>query len=499
MNHGAFRLLVTLTSTARTARERITVRRIEDVWSRGEFLWGSATAAYQCEGAWKEGGKGETEWDYFNHKSPLNINDVDGDVASDFYHRYEEDIDLLARGGQNTFRFSISWARIMPNGTGEINREGIDFYNGVIDYCLERGMEPAVTLFHYDLPLAIARKGGWLNEDVTDLFCEYAKTCFDAFGDRVVLWSTINEPRYYAYCSNIVGNYPPNRRLDFQGYFQTQYNLMLASAKAVAAYHEMGLGGSIGVVHDSGNVEIDPLTQKPSEVFDLADFFYGRTILCPALLGGLPENYDEYVGRFGATVYHAADDARIFAKGKVDYLGLNLYNRQYVTDWNGADPTEVFHNNRGAGSANKEGIRIAGAFESSFDAEVRRNMWGREENPRVMYTALCEIAQRYGNPLILITENGCGAYETPDEDGVVDDGHRIALTGEFLDYMLKARGEGVDVRGYYHWSSMDLYSWINGYEKRYGLIRVDFEDGLRRVPKKSYFWYRDYIAQHKDL
>lgn len=210
------------------------------------FLWGSATASYQCEGAWNEDGKGLGEWDFFSHTSNKNINHVDGDVSCDFYHRYEEDIRMMKEGGQNTYRFSLSWSRIIPTGIGKVNEEGIDFYNRVIDCCLENGIEPNVTLFHYDLPFTLACKGGWLNNDMAEWFCKYAKICFERFGDRVKIWATVNEPHFYSYCVNMLGNYPPNRSLDVQSYMQFQYNLMRASALAVRAYRQMGYDGIIG-------------------------------------------------------------------------------------------------------------------------------------------------------------------------------------------------------------------------------------------------------------
>ncbi|UXO81821.1 glycoside hydrolase family 1 protein [Klebsiella michiganensis] len=471
------------------------MRSVKDIFKGKDFLWGSATAAYQCEGGWNTGGKGCGEWDYFSHNSPLNLNNQNGDIASDFYHRYEEDIDLMVEGNQNTYRFSISWSRIMPNGIGEVNQEGIDFYNRVIDYCLSKGIEPNITLFHYDLPLELAKSGGWLNSQITNYFDDYAKICFDNFSDRVKIWATINEPRYYSYCTNVVGNYPPNRKLDFQSYFQYQYNLMLASAKAVKSFKDKKIDGIIGIVHDNGNVEVDPITLNYDEIFEVANFFYNSLILSPALLGKLPDELDKMIKVFGITLYRENNDEEIFFKGKGDYLGLNLYNRQYVKDYSNGE-TEVFHNNKGSGSKNKEGIRIKGVFESSFDVNVRRNQWGREVNPRVMYTALKEINDRYSSPLIMITENGHGIYEEPDTEGYVEDVERIEVFEEFLFYMLKAMNEGVNVKGYYHWATMDLYSWINGYEKRYGLVRVDYENNLKRIPKKSFYWYKNFISEH---
>lgn len=472
------------------------MRTRDEVFASKPFLWGSATAAYQCEGAWDEDGKGEGEWDHFSHKSPLNVNHVDADVTCDFYHHYREDIDLLAAGGQNTLRFSIVWSRIMPNGTGEVNQRGIDFYNDVIDYCLQKGVEPNVTLFHYDLPAALAARGGWLNVDTADLFCEYAKVCFRAFGDRVKLWVTHNEPRYYAHCGYVVGNFPPNRHLDFASYFQVQYNLMLGSAKAVAAFRDMGIDGYIGVVHDNGNVELDPATQRCEDVFEAADFFFNRMILCPALEGQVPPEFDKMTERYRIAPFRVENEREIFARGKVDFLGLNLYNRQYVTDWHG-EPTSASNNRTASGAGCKEGVVIERLFESAFDETVPRNKWGREVLPRVMRTALKEVQERYDDPLILVTENGHGMYEQPNDHGEIIDDERIDALKEFIGYLLQAKAEGVNVCGYYVWSTMDLYSWVNGYDKRYGLVYIDYENGCKRIPKKSWAWYREFIAEHR--
>lgn len=464
---------------------------------RNDFLWGSATAAYQCEGAWNEDGKGLGEWDVFNHENPLNINGVSGDVSCDFYHRFKEDIDILAQGGQNSYRFSISWARILPEGRGEINQSGIDFYNRVIDYCLEKEVEPNVTLFHYDLPNKIALEGGFENRNTIDAFLEYAKVCFESFGDRVKLWVTINEPKYYAYCSNVVGNYPPNHKLDFQRYFNVVYNEALASARVIDLYHKMKLSGQIGIVHDSSNVEVAPSCRNSKKVYTRADMFYNGIILNTALKGQLPNELIPFFEEMGVDYsFLLAEDIVDFEKGIVDFLGLNVYNRFYVTDYTKGE-TEVFHNNKGAKSKMKEGIRLKGLYETTDDPNTRRNLWGREIYPKCMYNTLMEIKNKYGNFPVYITENGHGMYEKADENGYVADDERIDMMQGYIDYMFKAIDDGCDVRGYYAWSTMDLYSWVNGYEKRYGLVRVDFDDSNKRYPKKSYYWFKKLIEKTK--
>lgn len=457
------------------------------------FLWGSATASYQCEGAWNLDGKGMGEWDEFSHGNPLNINGANGDVSCDFYHHYKEDIDLLKAGGQNTYRFSISWARIFPEGTGKVNQKGIDFYNKVIDYCLKKEIEPNVTLFHYDLPNAIAKAGGWQNRKICDAFAVYAKTCFEAFGDRVKLWVTINEPKYYSYCSNMVGNYPPNYKVDFARYFATLYHEAVASAMAVKIYHDMNLGGVIGIVHDSSNVEIAPGTKEPEKIRMIADLFYNRLILDTAIRGELPGALIPLLREYGIDEsYIKFGDILIFQSGKIDFLGLNVYNRYYITDYSGGE-TEVFHNNKGAGTKTKEGIRIKDWFETTVDPNTKRNLWGREIYPKCMYNTLMEIKERYGDIPVYITENGHGCYETADKNGYVEDDERIEMMQGYIDYMFQAMKHGCNVRGYYAWSTMDLYSWVNGYEKRYGLVRVDFDNDNKRYPKKSYYWFKNLI------
>jgi 6-phospho-beta-glucosidase len=403
---------------------------------------------------------------------------------------------MAAQGGQNTFRFSIAWDRILPDGRGDVNPKGIDFYNRVIDCCLKEGIEPNVTLFHYDLPQAMAEEGGWERREITDDFAEYAKVCFSAFGDRVKLWATINELKYYSYCTNIVGNYPPNHHLDFDRYFKTIYHEVLASAKAVKIYHDMHMSGSIGVVHDSSNVEIEPHTKDPAKVKKIADLFYNSLVLDTSIFGKLPEDLVPFLKENNIeNDYIMSSDADIFMAGKVDWVGMNVYNRMYLTDYSSGE-SQVFHNNKGSGSSVKEGIRLKNWFETSFDPTAKRNLWGREIYPECMYHTLMEIKERYGNIPVYITENGHGEYETADANDYVEDDDRIEMMQGYINYMLKAKKDGANVLGYYAWSPMDLYSWVNGYEKRYGLVYVNFET-QKRTPKKSYYWFKKLIEKYQ--
>lgn len=498
MNHPTAILRDTVGTTSKAMGESdakgSAMHATEYLFEDRPFIWGTANSAYQCEGAWNIDGKGLGEWDYFNAHSPLNIHDADGTVASDFYHRFEEDIRLAAEGGQNSLRLSVSWSRILPDGRGAVNEAGIAFYNRVIDACLAHGVEPNVTLFQYDLPFAIAREGGWSNVATADAFAAYARVCFERFGDRVKLWSTVDEPQYCSYCANLLGIYPPARSLDMHSYLQWQYVQMLASAKAIKIYHDMGLDGAIGVIHQDCNVEVSPSCEQPERVARAADFFYNRMILCPALEGRLPPELDEMLGKLGTYLYRVENDAEIFAAGVVDFMSLNVFCRKFVTDWDG-EPTRVEGNTAGSVSNRVEGQVIAPLFKTAYDPSVPHNAWGRELLPRVMYSSLMRVKAQYGNPR-MVAENGYGAYEKADGQGVICDEGRIEFLRSTIDHLCRAREEGAHVCGYYYWCTMDLYSWINGYEKRYGLVRVDFEHGLARYPKKSWYWYRDMIKSN---
>lgn len=461
------------------------------------FLWGSATAAYQCEGAWDEDGKGPSEWDVFCHTSERNINHETGDISSDHYHRYEEDIRMMAEGGQTTYRFSISWSRIIPNGTGEVNQRGIDHYNKVIDTCLKYNVIPNVTLFHYDLPQPIAERGGWENRQTTEDFARYAEICFEAFGDRVPLWVTVNEPKYYDYCSYLAGNYPPNVQ-SFDRFCRVGYHLLLGSAKAVNEFRKGNYIGKIGLVHASGNIEVQGSGEASEKAYRNADLFYNKWITDTCVKGYFPDDLIPKLKDSGINLdFLREDDKQEFMFGTVDFLGVNIYSRSYVKPYTGGESC-ININNKGAGSKVKEGVVIKGWFETAYDENVRRNKWGREIYPKCMYDELMELKDKYRDLPVYVTENGHGCYEDV-VDGQINDDERIEILKEFIGWMLKAKQDGANVKGYYVWSTMDLYSWVNGYGKRYGLVFVDYEHNNRRIPKKSYYCYKELIKENDGI
>lgn len=458
------------------------------------FLWGSATAAYQCEGAWNEDGKGLSNWDVFCHSEKNNVNPVTGDIASDHYHRYEEDIKMMAEGGQNAYRFSIAWTRIIPNGIGEINQKGIDFYNRLIDTCLKYKIEPLVTLYHYDLPQTLFEKGGWENRETTDAFEEYAKVCFREFGDRVSYWMTINEPNYDTLCSYAIGNYPPNVQ-DLNRRWHAMYHLMLASAKVVNVYRKMDFTGEIGLVSDSYSIEVLHNTPDYFQAKENADLFFNRSVNDVCVYGQYPEIFIQKLVDDGVDIsYMIEEDKNIFQTGTVDFLGINAYDRILVKPYTGGE-TILTNNNTGTGDAPKAVIKDW--FEFDDDPTTEKNPWGMEIYPKSIYDLLLELKQLYPKTPIIITENGVGHYDKL-VDGKIEDSYRIDYLKGFIDNLLEAKEKGCDVRGYLVWSTMDLYSWINGYEKRYGLVYVDFDNENQRIPKDSYYWYRDVIKNYEE-
>lgn len=457
------------------------------------ILWGSATAAYQCEGAWDEGGKGPSIWDEFVH-SDKNNKGITADFSCDFYHHYAEDIALLAEGGQTTFRFSISWSRIFPKDDGVVNQEGVDFYNRVLDECEKHGLVPNVTLLHYDLPDYIGARG-WENRETTDKFADYCRTCFELFGDRIPYYVTINEPNHNSACGYLSGNYPPNRVGDLQNLSLVCYHNMVGNAKAVREFRRLGLTSKIGIV-SSGAARADVRFQTPEylEAKRIANMMFHGWLIGAAVKGEFPEEIFGILEGLGVNLdFVRDDDLRLIKDNTVDFIGDNVYARKLVKPYESGE-NGMTVNNDPHNCSQLEGVTLKGLFQPDVDPTTRKNPWGREIYPKCGYDALIRLRDEYDNVPVFITENGHGMFESPDEEGFVDDQDRIDYLEEYLDYFVRAINEGCNVQGYYVWSAMDLYSWINGYEKRYGLIHVDYDNDCRRTPKKSFWWYRDYIA-----
>ena len=463
-----------------------------------KFLWGSATASYQCEGAWNIDGKGESVWDAYFHNEATDKEN--GDIACDFYHHYEEDFEMMKLSNQNTFRFSISWPRIFPE-EGVINKEGIAFYHSMLDAMLKRGIEPNVTLYHWDLPVYLQKKGGWLYKGTAVAFAEYAKFCFKEFGSKIKIWATLNEPYYSLQCMYGSGNYPPNQK-NGQNFAIAAYHQMYASALAVIEFRKIEGIGEIGIVadiHPCYGIDDGIECQRAVR---LANQFYNGWVLDPVMLGTFPEELMHELSKQYDMSFIKEEDEGVFRQGIVDFLGLNYYNRSYIRPYTNGESL-VAHNNEGKRKERKEDedvkkiMVVKDMFERIEDPNGEFTEWDFEIYPKGLYDACIEVTKKYGNVPIYITENGIGLHEKLIDNTVLDD-QRIDFIKKHIDYLLKAKKSGALIKGYYVWSTMDLYSWINGCEKRYGLVYVDF-DTMKRYPKKSFYWYRDFIAHHKDI
>lgn len=436
------------------------------------FLWGAATAAYQVEGAWNEDGKGESIWDRFSHRAGTVRGGDTGDTACDHYHRWADDVALMQTLGLKSYRFSISWPRIIPDGRGTVNPAGLDFYDRLVDALLEKNIQPNATLNHWDLPQAIQDLGGWPNRDTSAWFADYARCVFDRLGDRVPFWATHNEPWVIAFLGYALGQFAPGIS-DYTQAFQTAHHLLLAHGQAVQAYRQGGHPGKIGIVVDIEPVE--PMSDSRADM--LAAQRVNETnldlFLEPIFHARYPEYLMEWIGAM-APKTQPGDMERI--RQKIDFLGIN----HYYTRLAGFDP--------GGGLLK---VRLL---------PKTMPMWGFTETgwgiyPQGMADVLAHVQHNYGNPEIYVTENGCAAMDTPDDDGYVCDDDRIAYYRAFLQAVHQAIQNGANVRGYYAWSLLDNFEWADGYSKRFGLVRVDYHD-LERIPKKSFGWYQEVIASN---
>lgn len=455
------------------------------------FLWGAATAAYQVEGAHNQDGKGLSIWDVFSHLPGTTYQDTNGDVAVDHYHRMQEDVALMAEMGLQSYRFSISWPRLLPQGRGEVNEAGIQFYSDLIDALLRHNIEPMITLYHWDLPQTLQDEGGWEVRSTADAFAEYARLCYQRFGDRVRLWATFNETIVFIGHGYITGSHPPSVR-DPARAIQACHQVFIAHAMAVKAFRDMKINGEIGFV----NV-LQPHTPLTGSVedrtaADLADAIHTHWLYDPVLKGHYPQTLlTQAQAIWGVPRFEPGDDA-LLRDNICDFIGLNYYRRETVAA--NPDETRTASNHSGEpNSGNEFGFKDLFKFVRNPNGVYTD--WDWEIWPQGLTDGIMMIKARYGDIPMYITENGLGAKD-PIINGEVVDDPRIDYLRMHIDAMEKAIEQGADVRGYYPWSFIDLLSWLNGYKKQYGFVYVDHSQNLARKRKKSFFWYQQVISSH---
>lgn len=451
-----------------------------------DFLWGASTSAYQVEGAYNEDGKGLSVQDM--HVPPKGITDFK--VASDHYHRYIEDVKLMAELGLKAYRFSISWSRILPNGSGAINEQGIQFYSHLIDELIKYGIEPIVTMYHFDLPYTLHRQGGWLNRKTIDAFEQYAKVLFENYGTRVKYWLTINE-------QNVMINHPnamnPGKSPSKKELYQQCHNMFVAAAKATILCHQMVEGGKIGPAPNI--TAIYPEKCNPSDVIAAENW---ESIRCwlyldIAVYGRYNSLVWSYLEEKELTPVIEDGDMDIIAKAKPDYLGVNYY----------ATATVAAAKNDGTDCQARNGdqqimIGEEGVYRAAKNDYLEQTEFGWMVDSIGLRITLRRIYDRYHLPL-LITENGLGAKDELVDDKV-NDSYRIDYLSKHFHQAKLAINDGVDLIGFCPWAFIDLVSTHQGYGKRYGFVYVDRDEDdlkeLKRIKKDSFEWYRLVIKEN---
>ncbi|MCX7799809.1 MAG: GH1 family beta-glucosidase [Fimbriimonadales bacterium] len=437
------------------------------------FAWGVATAAYQIEGAATGDGRGPCVWDMFCRKPGAVYHGHNGDIACDHYRLWREDVALMRELGVRAYRFSVSWPRVLPEGVGTVNEAGLEFYDRLVDALLEAGIQPWVTLFHWDFPLSLYHRGGWLNPDSASWFADYAEIVARRLGDRVRHWMTLNEPQCFISLGLQSGHHAPGDRLRFDEVLLASHHTLVASGKATQVLRAHSPGCRVGVVPAIGpGIPKDPQSAADREAaarrtFDAApDSLWGMGWwIDPIVFGRYP---DQALETFGEKAPKATDEQMRAISEPIDFIGLNVY-----TGW------EVSADEEGRAAASPE---PQGAPKTMMDWIV---------DDRCLYWGPRQFWERYGKP-IAITENGLAGMDWVALDGKVHDPQRIDYTRRHLRQLAQAAQEGVQVLGYLHWSFLDNFEWAFGYNRRFGLVYVDYAT-QRRVPKDSFHWYAETI------
>lgn len=458
-----------------------------------DFLWGASSSAFQIEGAYDEDNKGLSVAD-FNSFKKSQIQ-ADTKVAADFYHHYEEDIDLMKELGMKTYRFSIAWTRIIPDGDGEINQKGIDFYNNIINKLVKNNIEPFVTLYHFDLPFALVKKyNGWEGRETVYAFERFAKICFKEFGDRVKYWQPHNEQNLIVRVNERINIYDENDEYKIDKMrAQMDYNMCLAHALAVNACHEMIPDSKIGPAVSSSVTY--PLTCKPEDVYAarMNDNFKVYYMLDMHQYGEYPGYYMNYLKERNIMPVMEEGDKSILKKAKMDFIAVNYY-RTNCAEALKADDEHPFGSREGTVDFNMYGL-----FKMSINPNLKATEYGAAIDPSGLRVALNEYWQRYHLPLI-ITENGLGTPDILTEDGKVHDEYRIDYLRSHIEACALAIEDGVEMIGYCPWSFMDLLSSAQGFRKRYGLVYTNRTDDelldLKRIKKDSFYWYQNVIKNN---
>ncbi|GAB3571185.1 GH1 family beta-glucosidase [Amycolatopsis endophytica] len=450
------------------------------------FFWGTATASYQIEGAATEDGRGPSIWDTFSHTPGRIADGSNGDVACDHYHRYAEDVKLIADLGSTHYRFSFAWPRLQPRGEGQLHPAGVAFYDRLIDSLLDAGVQPWVTLYHWDLPQVLEDRGGWPERDTADRFADYAVRVHERFRDRVRFWTTLNEPYCSAFIGYAEGRHAPGRT-EPEAALRAAHHLMLGHGKAVRAMREQGPDGQFGVTLNL--YPVDAATDDPADL-DAArrvDALQNRIFLDPILRGHYPTDLlDDVSVVTDASYVRDGDEATIAAP--LDVLGVNYYTRHVVRAGSGP---------RVPGPDGKPSAFVASADVEKVSRGLPTTEMGWEIDPRGLRDVLVRLHQEYDPIPLFVTENGIACADAPGADGAVADPERVAYLDSHFRAAHSLIEQGVDLRGYFVWTLTDNFEWAWGFSRRFGLIYVDYET-QQRIPKDSARYFAE-VARTNSL
>ena len=430
------------------------------------FFWGAAASAYQVEGATTEDGRGESIWDRFCATPGKVLNGDTGAIACDFYHRSNEDIALMKELGLDAFRFSISWPRVLPEGSGQLNARGLDFYDRLVDDLLEAGVEPFATLYHWDLPQVLEDAGGWPVRDTAHAFVEFATVVAERLGDRVGYWVTHNEPWVAAWLGYGLGLHAPGR-VSRRDALAAAHHLLLSHGRAVDVLRELSPGAQVGITLDLEYVEPASESAADAAAAIAFDGSRNRWFLDAVFRGAYPA---DALARFGDDVPTIADGDMETIAAPIDFLGINYYQRVLVE----------------ADAATGEPMAVT-------RPGLERTAMGWEVYPEGLHALLTRVTREYGPKAIHVTENGAAYTDVRQPDGSVDDRERLSYIERHVAAIERAIGDGAPVQGYFAWTFLDNFEWAWGYAERFGIVYVDYET-LERVPKSSFYWYCDFIA-----
>lgn len=447
------------------------------------FWWGSAISGPQTEGRIKDDGKGDNIWDHWYREDPsLFFDQVGPEETSAVYSHYKEDIQLMKATGHNSMRTSIQWSRLFPEGRGDINPKAVAFYNDYIDELIANDIEPFINLYHFDMPLALQEIGGWENKEVVEAYVNYAKTCFELFGDRVKKWFTHNEPIVPVEGGYLYKFHYP-AVVDMKRAVQVAYHESLASAKAIKVYRDLNLDGEIGIILNlTPSYPRDANNPEDVKAASLADAFFNRSFLDPAIRGVFPEDLVSLLKDLDYLPDYTAEELAIIKENTIDLLGINYYQPRRIKQ-----------------KESSERLSDKPMPDDYFDNYIwpdrKMNPYrGWEIYEKGIYDCLINVRDHYGNIPCFISENGMGVEgeaKFKNADGMIEDDYRIDFLKGHLTYVHQAIEEGCNVKGYHLWTCMDNWSWMNAYKNRYGLISVDLDNDKKRTIKKSGYWFKE--------